>query len=65
MAKKLYACATDFSCEIGEAPDLEGKMPLFSTAAKLKKKRSCWKECGIVELMLIKVRTVSKPKERE
>jgi hypothetical protein len=35
---------------MGEAPDLEGRMPLYSSVEKLKAKRTCWSECGIVEL---------------
>lgn len=50
MSKKLYACGIDWQCEIGEAPDLEGKMPLYSSIEELKKARPCWEECGIVEL---------------
>lgn len=41
--KTLYACGIDWQCEIGEACDLEGKMPLYSTISELKEKRSCWK----------------------
>jgi hypothetical protein len=50
--KKLYSCGIDWQCEIGEAPDLEGKMPLYSTIEELKENRTCWKECGIVELSI-------------
>lgn len=63
--KKLYACDIDWRHEIGEASDLEGTMPLYSSLEILKKKHPCWKECGVVELELTKVRTVSEPKERE
>jgi len=53
MAKrKLYACGVDWQHEIGEAPDLEGKMPLYSSVEELKQKRTCWDECGIVEIEL-------------
>jgi hypothetical protein len=48
--KKLYACGVDWQHEIGEASDLEGKMPLYSSVEVLKKSRKCWQECGIVEL---------------
>ena len=50
--RTLYACGVDWQHEIGEAPDLEGKMPLYSSVEELKAKRTCWKECGIVELRL-------------
>lgn len=48
--RKLYVCGLDWQCEIGEAPDIEGKMPLYSSVDELKKARPCWEECGIVEL---------------
>lgn len=48
--RKLYTCGVDWQHEIGEAPDLEGKMPFYSTVKELKKKRTCWEECGIVEV---------------
>jgi hypothetical protein len=47
---KLYTCGIDWQHEIGKAPVLEGNMPLYSSIKKLKKYRTCWKECGIVEL---------------
>lgn len=51
MASKImYACQTDWRYEMGEAPDLEGSMPLYSSVEELKKQRTCWDECGIVEV---------------
>lgn len=50
--KTLYACGVDWNWEIGEAVDLEGVMPLYSSVEELKAKRSCWVECGIVKLTL-------------
>lgn len=50
--KIVYACGVDWQHEINEAPDLEGKMPLFSSIKELKKHRQCWDECGIVEIEL-------------
>lgn len=50
--KKFYCCGVDWQHELGEASDLEGKMPLYSTVKQLKEERSCWKECGIVEIHL-------------
>lgn len=50
--KTLYACGVDWQHEIGHASDLEGKMPLYSTIEELKEKRTCWQECGIVEIKL-------------
>lgn len=52
MIKTFYACAVDWRHEMGEALDLEGCMPLYSTVEKLKKSRTCWTECGIVKLNL-------------
>ncbi len=49
---KLYACGVDWQHEIGEAGDLEGKMPLYSSIEELKAQRTCWAECGIVVLEL-------------
>lgn len=61
MAKrKLYACGVDWQHEIGEAPDLEGKMPLYSSVEELKRKRTCWDECGIVEIELKVTKWVQK-----
>jgi hypothetical protein len=50
--RKMYACGVDWQQEIGEAPDLEGKIPLYSSIQELMNKRSCWTECGIVEIQL-------------
>jgi hypothetical protein len=50
--RKMYACGVDWQQEIGEAPDLEGKVPLYSSIQELTSKRSCWTECGIVEIQL-------------
>lgn len=52
MSKTFYACAVDWQHEMGEADDLEGKMPLYSSVEELKTERPCWDECGIVELKL-------------
>lgn len=48
--KKLYCCGVDWQHEIGDASDIEGSMPLYSSVEELKKDRKCWKSCGIVEL---------------
>ncbi len=48
--KYLYTCGTDWQHEIGEAPDIEGSIPLYSSVEDLKKARQCWKSCGIVKL---------------
>ncbi len=56
----LYSCGVDFQHEIGEAFDLEGSQPLYSTVEELKEKRTCWKSCGIVELKLTEVKWIEK-----
>jgi hypothetical protein len=45
-SRKSYVCGVDFQHEIGECNDVK----LFSSIKALKKARTCWKECGIVEL---------------
>lgn len=52
MSKIVYTCGVDWQHEIGEASYLEGKMPLYSSVKELKKKRTCWKSCGIVKLKI-------------
>lgn len=58
--KKFYACGVDWQHELGEALDLEGRMPLYSTIEQLKKERKCVKNCGIVELKVELNRWVKK-----
>lgn len=53
---KLYICGVDWQHEIGEAHDLEGKMPFYSTIKELKRDRRCWKECGILEVEVKEVK---------
>lgn len=50
MKRKLYCCATDWLHEITEAPDLEGRMPFFSSVERLMAAKPCWSQCGIVEI---------------
>jgi hypothetical protein len=57
-SKIMYCCGIDWSEEIGEAPDLEGKIPLYSSIEELKSRRTCWEECGIVEVELTKIKYV-------
>ena len=44
--KKSYVCGVDWQWEIGECNDVK----LYSSPEALKKDRTCWEECGIVEL---------------
>lgn len=53
--RTVYSCGVDWQHEIGQAEDLEGTMPLYSSVERLKKDRTCWAECGIVQLNLSKV----------
>jgi hypothetical protein len=46
VSKKSYVCGVDWQHEIGECNDVK----LFSSIKALKKARTCWEECGIVEL---------------
>ena len=52
MSKYLYTCGVDWQHEIGEADDIEGSMPFYSSVEDLKKSRPCWKTCGIVKLKI-------------
>ena len=63
MKRKLYCCLTDWLHEVGEAPDLEGRMPFFSSVEKLKAAKPCWEECGILEIDGSLVRWVAKLSE--
>jgi hypothetical protein len=48
----MYVCGVDWLYEIGEAADIEGKMPFYSSLEELKADRSCWDSCGIVEIQV-------------
>jgi hypothetical protein len=56
--KVLYTCGVKWQHEIGEAGDIEGRMPFYSSIEELKEKCGCWAECGIVEINLEEVRWV-------
>ncbi len=58
MKKKLkgYICGTDITDIFLGANDVK----IYSSIKDLKKSRSCWKECGIVELDLSKPKYVVK-----
>ncbi len=45
--KKVYVCGVDWQHELGEVSDYT---KVYSTVEDLKRQRSCWEECGIVEL---------------
>lgn len=42
---KLYLCGVDLQHELGEAD-----CPTYPSIEILKKMRTCWKQCGIVEV---------------
>ena len=56
--KKSYVCGVDWQHEIGECNDVT----LYSSIKALKKARSCWPQCGIVELE-IKVKKWVEPQD--
>lgn len=60
--KTVYVCGVDWQHEIGQASDLEGKMPMYSSIEKLRRERKCTHECGIVELKIREVRWVQDQK---
>lgn len=47
ISKRSYVCGVDFQHEIGDGAN---DVKLYSSLEVLKKERTCWKECGIVEL---------------
>lgn len=56
-----YICGTDWDTEIPWAPTVD--LPIvYRSQAALKRERSCWRECGIVEVKVSYVRTVRKPR---
>jgi len=46
---RFYMCGVDWQYELGKAAD--GTI-LYPSVNSLKKYRSCWKECGIVEITI-------------
>lgn len=55
---KGYICGTDISDISLGASDVV----IYPSVALLKKKRSCWKECGIIEINLSGCKQVAKGK---
>lgn len=57
---KLYVCTEDWYSELGQEmakPDVV----MYPSVKSLKKHRTCWEECGIVELEVKLARTIVKP----
>ena len=46
--RTAYVCGVDYQHEIGETCDVV----LYASVEDLKAKRTCWKQCGIVELKI-------------
>lgn len=59
MKVKAYICTTDWNTEL---PMGNNDIKVFTTLNSLKANRTCWKECGIVEIEIIRKRTVLKGK---
>lgn len=55
MKKKVYICGVDWDHEIGECI-----VEVYPSVKSLKKNRTCWNQCGIVELEITLKRTVKK-----
>ena len=49
----MYVCGTAYCHD----PDIT----LYDNIELLKKSKSCWKECGIVEISLAKIKYVEEP----
>jgi hypothetical protein len=51
MTKKIgYLCKTDYEEELENS---SGGVKIFSSIKDLKKNKSCWEYCGIVEVEII------------
>lgn len=59
MSLKGYICGTDTTDIHLGAKDVI----IFPDIRSLKKARTCWKECGILEINLSKAKLVVKPKK--
>jgi len=58
---KAFMCATDFYTEWKSNPEKECP-EMYKTIKELKAKRACWKECGIEEVIVKRVRARHKGK---
>lgn len=50
-----FMCLTDWQHEIGEASDGQ---PVYASVKDLMEHRSCWQECGVIEVQVSAVRIV-------
>lgn len=44
--RKIFVCGVDWQHEIGHASDVK----MYASEDDLKRKRTCWESCGIVQL---------------
>lgn len=52
---KVYVCGVDWDYEMGECI-----LHVYPSVKSLKKKRTCWKQCGIVQLEVRQSRIIKK-----
>lgn len=50
-----YMCTTDYECELGL--NLHGNK-IYPSVESLKEHKSCWEECGIVEVKVVYSKTI-------
>ena len=53
--RKGFMCAVDFDWELGEVND---SSPVYSSVEDLKRQRTCWEKCGIVEVEVKRVKWI-------
>lgn len=59
MKVKAYMCGTDWNTDL---PLGANDVKLYTSLEVFKKTRTCWQECGIVEVKIIKTKTIKKGK---
>ena len=58
---KAYVCGTDW---LHECQDVIHTVTFFGSTKLLKKTKSCWKECGIVEVEITQTKVIEQSKFR-
>lgn len=58
---KGYMCITAFECDLKGGHDHLGT-PIYPSVEAIKRERHCADECGIVEVEVMVVRIIQKPK---
>jgi len=57
VTKKVgYMCETDFRFELGSSKNAS---QIFGSLESLKKHKSCWKSCGIIEVEITKKKIIN------